>query len=70
MFATRWLTYLARTGFSPVGIIDLARPHAFYFFWFWFYGERRLKKKTEDRRLFAGLKSFLADAGRAGNIGP
>jgi len=27
MFATRWLTYLAGTGFSPAGIIDLARPH-------------------------------------------
>jgi len=28
MFATRWLTYLAGTGFSPAGIIDLARPHS------------------------------------------
>ena len=27
MLATRWLTYLAGTGFSPTGIIDLARPH-------------------------------------------
>ena len=27
MFATRWLTYLAGTGFSPAGLIDLARPH-------------------------------------------
>ncbi len=27
MFATRWLTYLAGTGVSPAGIIDLARPH-------------------------------------------
>ena len=28
MFAIRWLTYLAGTGFPPAGIIDLARPHA------------------------------------------
>ena len=27
MFAIRWLTYLAGAGFSPAGIIDLARPH-------------------------------------------
>ena len=27
MFAIRWLTYLAGTGFPPAGIIDLARPH-------------------------------------------
>jgi hypothetical protein len=28
MFATQWLTYLAGTGFTPAGIIDLARPHS------------------------------------------
>jgi len=28
MFATQWLTCLAGTGFSPAGIIDLARPHS------------------------------------------
>ena len=27
MIATRWVTSLAGTGFTPVGIIDLARPH-------------------------------------------
>ena len=27
IFAIRWLTYLAGTGFPPAGIIDLARPH-------------------------------------------
>jgi len=27
MFAIWWLTYLARTGIPPAGIIDLARPH-------------------------------------------
>jgi len=27
MFTIWWLTYLARTGLSPAGIIDLARPH-------------------------------------------
>ncbi|MCU7858550.1 MAG: transposase domain-containing protein, partial [Candidatus Thiodiazotropha sp. (ex Lucinoma kastoroae)] len=27
MLATRWLTYLAGTGVTPAGIIDLARPH-------------------------------------------
>ncbi len=27
MFAIRWLTYLAGTGLTPAGIIDLARPH-------------------------------------------
>ena len=33
MLATRWLTYLAGTGVSPDGIIDLARPHTpFTFF--------------------------------------
>ena len=28
MLATRWLTYLAGTRFSPAGMIDLARPHS------------------------------------------
>ena len=27
MLTTWWLTYLARAGLSPAGIIDLARPH-------------------------------------------
>ncbi|MBT3812174.1 MAG: hypothetical protein HON51_07725 [Gammaproteobacteria bacterium] len=27
MLAIWWLTYLARTGMTPAGIIDLARPH-------------------------------------------
>jgi hypothetical protein len=27
MFAIWWLTYLARVGLSPTGIIDLARTH-------------------------------------------
>lgn len=27
MLATRWMAYLAGTGISPTGIIDLARPH-------------------------------------------
>jgi len=27
MFTIWWLTYLARAGLSPAGIIDLARPH-------------------------------------------
>ncbi len=27
MFTIRWLTYLAGTGLTPAGIIDLARPH-------------------------------------------
>ncbi|MBT6419154.1 MAG: hypothetical protein HOK14_02230, partial [Gammaproteobacteria bacterium] len=27
MLAIWWLTYLARAGLSPAGIIDLARPH-------------------------------------------
>jgi len=27
MLAIWWLTYLARAGISPAGIIDLARPH-------------------------------------------
>ena len=27
MFTIWWLTYLARVGLSPTGIIDLARPH-------------------------------------------
>ena len=31
MLATRWLTYLAGTGFSPAGIIGLARPHTPFF---------------------------------------
>ena len=30
MFATWWLTYLARAGLSPAGIIDLARPHTLF----------------------------------------
>jgi len=28
MFAIRWLTYLAGTGVTPAGMIDLARPHS------------------------------------------
>jgi len=31
MLAIWWLTYLARTGLSPAGIIDLARPHTPFF---------------------------------------
>jgi len=31
MLAIRWLTYLAGAGFSPAGIIDLARPHTPFF---------------------------------------
>ena len=27
MITIWWLTYLARVGFTPTGIIDLARPH-------------------------------------------
>ena len=32
MIATRWVTSLAGTGFTPVGIIDLARPHTPFLF--------------------------------------
>jgi len=31
MFTIWWLTYLARAGLSPAGIIDLARPHTPWF---------------------------------------
>jgi len=31
MIATQWLSYLAGTGFSPAGNIDLARPHTPFF---------------------------------------
>jgi len=34
MFAIWWLTYPARAGLSPAGIIDLARPHTLSFFFF------------------------------------
>ncbi len=34
MVAIWWLTYLARVGFPPTGIIDLARPHTpIFYFW-------------------------------------
>ena len=42
MLTIWWLTYLARAGLSPAGIIDLARPHTLLVFLYYTYGTSKI----------------------------
>ena len=47
-----WLTYLARAGLSPAGIIDLARPHTLFIFTLIILGLSKNERLENYRELF------------------
>ena len=68
MFATRRLTYLAGTGFSPAGINDLARPHSRY------HGQiaetpiLQHFRYTSEPDICFELNGYMSDFGKKANI--